>query len=162
MNKTQVKYQDWKFFSDKETTKRTYKEFQLSGAESCGCDYCKNFIKQRETIFPDEIKTLFKELGIDYNKEIEVSQLAQLDNGLHYYNGWFQFKGDFKGKDCTVPLPNGGHTFDLTKITDKFNIGFRHDNLLSPFKDDNGLVQIEFDCQIPWVLEKEPKEKEKN
>ncbi len=37
MNETQVKYRDWEFFSDKETTELTYQEFQNSGAESCGC-----------------------------------------------------------------------------------------------------------------------------
>ncbi|NEV95073.1 glutaredoxin [Psychroflexus sp. YR1-1] len=156
MNETQVKYRDWELYSDKETTEQTYNDFEHSGAESCGCDYCKNFIAQRETAFPDEIKKLFRELGVDYKKEIDVSEFARLENGLHYYNGWFQFKGDFKGKDCTVPLQNGGHTFEMTKITDNFSLGFRYDNSLTPFNEKNGLVQIEFDCHLPWVLENEP------
>ena len=156
MNETQVRYRDWELYSDKDTTEQTYQEFEHSGAESCGCDYCKNFIAQRETVFPDEIKELFRELGVDYKKEIDVSEFARLEDGLHYYNGWFQFKGDFKGKDCTIPLQAGGHTTDLTRITDRFSIGFRHDNSLTPFKVKDGLVQIEFDCHLPWVLENEP------
>ncbi|MBW8359734.1 MAG: hypothetical protein K0M63_08055 [Weeksellaceae bacterium] len=94
MNEIQVKYRDWELFSDRETTEQTYSEFENSGAESCGCDYCKNYIAQRETVFPDDIKELFKKLGIDYMKEIEISEFAKLENGLHYYNGWFHFKGD--------------------------------------------------------------------
>lgn len=155
MNEIQVKYRDWELFSDRETTEQTYSEFENSGAESCGCEYCKNYIEQRENVFPEEIKALFNKLGIDYKKEIEISEFAKLENGLYYYNGWFQFKGDFIGKDCTVPFPNGGFTFDMTKITDKFSIGFRHDNSLTPFRDKNGLVQIEFDCHLPWVLPNE-------
>jgi hypothetical protein len=27
---------------------------------------------------------------------------------------------------------------------------------LTPFKDKAGIVQIEFDCHIPWVLPNEP------
>ncbi len=156
MSEARVQYRDWEFYSDKEITEQTYKEFEHSGAESCGCDYCKNFIAQRETVFPYEIKELLTGLGVDYRKEIDISEFARLKNGLHYYSGWFQFKGGFKGQDCTVPFQNGGHTYDLTKITDNFSIGFRHDNSLTPFKDKKGLVQIEFDCHLPWVLENEP------
>ncbi|MHA7100678.1 hypothetical protein [Roseivirga pacifica] len=156
MKEIQVDYRGWRLYSDKEKTEQAYKEFEHSGAESCACDYCKNFIAQRETLFPEEIKELLREVGVDYKKEIDVSELARLENGLHYYIGWFQFKGDFKGKDCTVSLSNSGYTFDLTQITDKFSIGFRHDNSLTPFREKEGLVQIEFECHLPWVLEKEP------
>jgi len=64
-------------------------------------------------------------------------------------SAWFHYKGALKGKDCAVPLQNGGHTFDLTKVTDNFSIGFRLDNALTPFMDKNGIVQIEFDFNIP-------------
>ncbi|WP_299823952.1 hypothetical protein [uncultured Pontibacter sp.] len=42
------------------------------------------------------------------------------------------------------------------KITDNFYIGFCHGDALTPFKDKKGLVQIEFDCYLPWVLANEP------
>jgi len=156
MKETQVSFRDWELFAERESTAQTYVELELSSAESCRCDYCKNFVEQRERIFPDEVKELFAKLGIDYKKEIEVSEFAKLENGLHFYSGWFHFKGEFKGKDCTVPLQNGGHTFDLTKITENFSIGFRRNNALTPFKDNPRIVQIEFDCNIAWVLANEP------
>jgi hypothetical protein len=65
MNETRIKYREWECYSDEKTTKLTYDEFIHSGAESCGCDCCKNFITQRECAFPDEIKKLFKELEVD-------------------------------------------------------------------------------------------------
>lgn len=151
MKKAFIKYRDWKLYSDTKTTQQTYANLKLSGAESCGCDSCKNFILQREKIFPDEIKKLFSELGIDYKKEIEITEFSIQENGLHYYNGWFQYKGDFEGKDCTVNVSDG-YTFDLTKITENFSIGFRHDNALTPFEDKKGIVQIEFEFHIPWIL----------
>jgi len=156
MIETQVKFRDWELFADKELTGKTYEELELSSADSCTCDYCKNFVEQREQIFPDEVKELLSNLGIDYKKEIEVSEFGKLENGLHYYSGWFHFKGHFKGKDCTVPQINGGHLLDLLKITEYFGIGFRQDNALTPFIEKNGIVQIEFDCNIPWVLANPP------
>ncbi|WP_181306524.1 hypothetical protein [Rufibacter sp. XAAS-G3-1] len=156
MKEAHISFRDWKLNADKELTAQTYLEFEHSSAESCGCDYCKNFVEQREQIFPEEVKKLFSNLGIDFKKEIEVSEFAKLENGLHYYSGWFHFKGDFEGKDCTVPLQNGGHTLELTSITENFSIGFRRDSALTPFKDTDRIVQIEFDCNIPWVLSNEP------
>ncbi|MBF9254394.1 hypothetical protein I2I11_13900 [Pontibacter sp. 172403-2] len=156
MKETRVTYLDWELFSDKELTEQTYLEVEQSGAESCGCAYCRNFIEQREAVFPDEIKDLLGKLGVDYKKEVDISEFAKLESGLHYYNGWFHFKGDFKGVDCSIALPNGGYTTDLRKITDKFYIGFCHGDALTPFKDKEGLVQIEFDCYLPWVLANEP------
>ncbi|RAU82561.1 hypothetical protein [Pontibacter arcticus] len=120
MEETLVTYQDWEFYSDKELTEQTYLEMDKSGAESCGCSYCRNFIEQRETVFPEEIKELLGKLGVDYKKEVDVSEFVKLECGLHYYNGWFHFKGDFKGKDCSIPFPNGGYSTDLRKNHGQF------------------------------------------
>jgi len=155
MTKTKVIFKEWKLEVDKELTQQTYFQIEKGSAESCGCHYCRNFALQRESIYRDDVKVLFFLLGIDYSKETEISHLTKLENGLHLYSGWFHFKGDFIGKDCSVPLPNGGYTLELTSITESFNIGFRRDNALTAFKDKEHLVQVEFECEIPWVIEKE-------
>jgi len=49
----------------------------FGGSDICGCNYCKNFSDNKDNIYPDEIKLLFEDLGIDYKKECEV---------WHYYN----------------------------------------------------------------------------
>lgn len=152
--KTKVSFKEWKLEADKELTQQTYLKIVKASAESCGCNHCKNFAAQRDTIYPSQIKELLGQLGIDFMKETEISHFAKLKNGLHYYSGWFHFKGTFTGNDCTVPF-DGGYTYDLTPITDNFSIGFRHDNLLTHFKNKKNLVQIDFGCQIPWVIEKE-------
>ncbi len=78
-----------------------------------------------------------------------------LPNGLHHIGGWFHFKGRVvTDKDYRVPLEGGGHTFDLTPITDNFAIGFTKGNDLTFFEDKTWLVQVEFDTKIPWIMDK--------
>lgn len=155
MTKVAVKYKNWEFEVDKELTSQTYQSVMGSGADTCTCDNCKNYVAYREKVFPDEIKKLFIDLGVDFRKEVEITSYEILPNGLHHIGGWFHFKGRVvTGKDYRVPLPSGGHTFDLTKINDDFSIGFAEGNDLTYFEDKTGLVQIEFDTNIPWVIEK--------
>lgn len=152
---TTIKFKDWELIVDRELTKLTYDKVAVGGTERCGCNDCQNFANNRETIFPEEIKNLFNNLGIDYKKESEICHYCRQDDGLHYYGGWFHFKGQFKGKDCTVPTGSNSFTFDLTPINDKFSIGFRYDSALTFFDDKENLVQIEFDTKTPWTIEKE-------
>ncbi|MDT3738833.1 MAG: hypothetical protein RO257_04955 [Candidatus Kapabacteria bacterium] len=148
-------YRDWTFEFDKQLTLDTYSQIKESGADLCICNECKNYIAYRDKIFPNEILKLFIDVGIDYKKEIEIMSFETLLNGFHNISGWFHFKGKIlKGKDCRVSLPNGGFTFDLTTIADNFSIGFSEANDLTFFNDIQGLVQIEFDTIIPWVIDK--------
>jgi hypothetical protein len=149
-----LKFRDWILEVDKELTQQTYDKVSASGADTCLCNDCKNYIGYRDKVFPEEIKNLFKDLGIDYKKEVEITSWEKLPNGLHHIGGWFHFKGHIlNGKDFRVQLPEGGFTFELTKISDNFSIGFANANDLTFFEEKNHLVQIEFDTNIPWVIE---------
>ena len=152
---TIIKFKEWEFIVDRELTKFTYDNVDLGGPESCGCNECKNFANNREDIYPEEIKKLLDQLGINYKKESEICYYCRLTEGLHYYGGWFHFKGEFKGKDCTVTTDSGGITFDLTPINDRFSIGFRYDSALTFFDKKENLVQIEFDTKTPWTINKQ-------
>ncbi len=152
---TTLKYRDWEFEVDRDLTRQTYEGGSTSGAESCICNDCKNYVAYRDNVFSDEIKQLFDDLGIDYKKEVEITSFETSSDGLHHIGGWFHFKGRvLTGKDYRVPLPSGGHTFDLTTINDKFSIGFADGNDISHFEDKTGLVQVEFMTYIPWVIDK--------
>jgi hypothetical protein len=149
-----VTFRDWQFEVDRELTAATYDKVSKSGAESCGCNDCKNYITYRDKVFPDDIKALFNDLGIDYRKEVEATHYSVLDNGLHNTGGWFHFKGRIvRGKDYRIPTGNG-FSIDLTKTSDNFSIGFAEGNDLTYFTDKNGLVQVEFMTNIPWVIDK--------
>ena len=160
MTLTKVKYRDWEFEVDRELTRKTYESVLVSGTESCSCNDFKNYISYRDKVFSNEIKLLFEALGIDYKKEVEITSFENLSDGLHRIGGWFHFKGRvLAGNDYRVSLPSGGHTFDLTEISDKFSIGFAEVNASAHFADKLGLVQVEFMTYIPWVIKKSLYEK---
>lgn len=152
---TIVKFRAWEFIVDKELTKMTYDKVPSGSPEGCDCNDCKNFVNSRETIYPEEIKKLLTEIGVDYKKESEICHYCRQDDGLHHYGGWFHFKGQFKGKDCNVPIGSNCFTFDLTPINDKFSIGFHYDSALTFFDKKENLVQIEFEAKIQWTIDKE-------
>ena len=150
-----VKFKDWTFEVDKALTEGTYNAILGSGADTCSCNNCKNYVAYRDKVFPEEVINLFNDLRIDYRKEVEITTWEVLPNGLHHIGGWFHFKGTIlKGKDYRVPLKSSGHTFNLTPITDNFSIGFAEGSDLTFFEDKAGLVQVEFDTKIPWVIDK--------
>jgi hypothetical protein len=154
MTITIVNFKDWTFEVNKGLTEQTYRNISGSGAETCRCSNCKNYIAYRDRVFPEEIIDLFYNLGINYKKEVEIITYETLPNQNLHIGGWFHFKGQvLAGKDYRVPLPFGGYTYDLTRIKDNFSIGFAEENDLTFFEDKRGLVQVLFDANIPWVIE---------
>lgn len=150
-----LNFRDWQFEVDRELTRQTYANVTGSGADTCVCNDCKNYVAFRDKVFPEEVQKLFSDLGIDYRKEVEITSFETLPNGLLHIGGWFHFKGRVEsGKDYRAPFPGGGHTFDLTYITDNFSIGFAEGDDLTYFEDKNGLVQVEFMTNIPWIIDK--------
>ena len=155
--KKEITYKDWKFEVDFDRTKEIYDEVEMGSPERCECNNCKNFSANREIIYPTEVKNLFAKLGIDYKKESEICHYCKLENGKHFYGGWFHFKGKIlEGKDCKVNLPSGGSTFDTVSITDDFGIGFMKGSSLSFFdkEESENLIQIEFLSNSDWVIDK--------
>jgi hypothetical protein len=151
-----VKFRDWEFEVDKLLTLNAYNEISLSGAEACDCNDCKNYVAYRDKVFPNEIKKLFNELGVDYRKEVEITSWEKLENGLHKIGGWFHFKGKLKsGKSYKVYLESNSYSIDLCEINQNFEIGFAEDNSQTFFKDTSGLIQIEFMTSIPWIIDKQ-------
>ena len=59
MSITIVKFNDWTFEVDKSLTEQTYRNISASGAETCRCTNCKNYIAYRDRVFPKEIIDLF-------------------------------------------------------------------------------------------------------
>jgi len=150
-----LKYREWEFELDRELTQQVYARVAKSGADTCLCHDCKNYVAYRDHVFPPEFTSLLADLGIDYRKEVEVFRYELLPTGLHHIAGWFHFKGRvLVGPNYRDPLPNGGHTIHLTSITDNFSIGFAEGSDLTQFPEKTGLVQVEFETAIPWVIDK--------
>lgn len=155
MTMTEITYKSWKFQVDQKLTASTYATVAKGSAEEDESIEGINFAKQRDKVYPKEIKDLFQQLGIDYKKETEVSHHLNLENGMHIYTGWFHFKGTFEGPDYLEKHSEDNKEFNTKEITKKFSIGFRNESFLTHFEDRSNLVQVEFECMIPWVLDLE-------
>jgi hypothetical protein len=155
MSASTVKFRDWVFEADAQYTRQVYSKIASGGADTCPCADCKNYSANRENIFPEEIITLFGQLGIDPRKEVEIWAIRKLESGLHEIAGWFHFKGKMiSGKNCREPDKTGnGFAVDLTPITGHFEIGFTLGNDLAFFVNEKELVQVEFVAAIPWVID---------
>jgi hypothetical protein len=151
-----VKYRDWEFEVDFLLTQQAYQKFPAGGSDTCNCSDCKNYSAYKNNVFPEEIKKLFIELGVDFKKEVEIWSIHKLGNGFHKIAGWFHFKGKIiSGVDCRKMKKDGnGYTTDLTSISENFEIGFTPGSDLTFFDKKDGLIQIEFIADIPWVIEK--------
>ena len=152
---TTLQFKDWEFRFDKQLTQQTYENVVGSGADTCFCNDCKNYVALRDSVFPDEVHKLFDDLGVDYRKEVEITTWEVLPNGLHHIGGWFHFKGQMlAGKNYRVPLPDEkSFSIVLTEINANFKIGFGEGSDLTFFEDKNELIQIEFETKIPWVID---------
>jgi|KBSMisStandDraft_5_1062788.scaffolds.fasta_scaffold673119_2 hypothetical protein len=80
---------------DREATFAAYAQWEQGWAEKCRCAGCRNFIAARVQAFPDSFRNFLAELGIDLNKDGEAIHYGPVDNGLHFYGGWFYFVGEF-------------------------------------------------------------------
>lgn len=148
-----LKFKDWVFEVNQELTEKTYQLIFESGADRCDCSDCKNYVSYRDSLFPGEIRKLLSDLKIDYRKEVEIMSFGRRENGLHHIVGWFHFKGSI----LSEKMPGGktGFTINFTKIAENFSISFFNGDALTFFEDKNGLVQVEFEAYIPWVINKE-------
>src|SRR5258708_5745822 len=62
---TQITYRDWILDCDVEATRAGYETISAGGAESCDCAGCRNFLAQRDSVYPAEVLNLFDELGVN-------------------------------------------------------------------------------------------------
>lgn len=132
---------------DREATIKLYREIlTVPGADSCDCPYCRNFAKQRQTVYPDEFKILLNHLGADLTKEWEVFELGPCSTKTNHrlYGGWFLFCGEL---DEEVDVQANGQPFSF-----HFTTSFPNGTLPDGIK----ICAVDFSAAIPWVLPESP------
>jgi hypothetical protein len=142
----EVVFGRWRLACERDATRQAYARIPIGGPEECGCCYCRNFAAARDHVYPVEVRALFEDLGIDFTKEAEVYEVG-LENGLHLYGGWFHCIGRIENEGDEVGQFDMGGPGPF-----KF---FVHDkpNVVHECFRGAALLQIEFDAQVPWVLE---------
>jgi hypothetical protein len=143
-----IKFREWELLVDKESTELTYEKIDGGISDGCPCNDCRNFVDNRKNIFPEEVKILFTELGIDYNKECENMHYEKLKNGFHSYHFWFHFKGKIVNQNNE----NASITYS---INNNLIMSFGKIQFPTFFENTENLTQLEFYAEIPWIIEKE-------
>ena len=97
------------------------------------------------------MKSVSEIRSLNFQKESEVYQIHKFENDFHNYGGWFRFAGKIlSGKECKNENSN---SFEMTLIEENFSIGFSNYNALNFFEKDIHLVQVEFEVNLPWIIE---------
>ncbi len=160
----------WTVLADAEATHLAHERMAVGGPESCGCQYCRNFIAARELAYPPEAIELFSRLGIRADRETEIGAPVRIPESRWLYGGWFHFVGEIvDGPRLPAPVATlqaegdimGGvvRQLEFETLVDGFEIAFSTQAHLLPesFKGKR-VVQLEFSTEIPWVIpdEEEP------
>lgn len=129
---------------DRELTRNAYSKIGHGDAERCGCSYCRNFSKQRSTVYPSDFLSLTDRLGIDPAKEDEVFECGP-SGELRFYGGWFFFAGQFvePGEAVVRGLASGFEYW----IAD----GRSRPAPDAEFGAD--ILTLEFFTKLPWLLD---------
>lgn len=151
-----VVFKDWVFYSDVLKMGLAYVTAELSrNFVPCDCWDCQNLRAQIHTVFPQEVKNLLAQLGINYCKYAE-NFLAEPKSDGYLYSIWFHFKGRFEGPDWYQESPEGDRRIVLTPITERCKLGVHVDDFLCLIGDDDDVVQLDFEVKLPWVLDVPP------
>lgn len=144
-----VKYRDWVLEVDRPENEALYKEVETPGTQSCACEDCQYFESIADELYPDDVKQLFEQLGIDIKKNFDVSSFGggQMGNA---FNGQFHFKGGLiEGPDCYQLTEFGGYQLNLLPVSDNFKIGFTKTTSPSFFNSEADIIKIEFMAWVP-------------
>lgn len=149
-----MRYKSWEIEYDEMLTRQIYKKL-ISGPEKCVCDNCKNFLLARENFYPESLKEILNQLGIDYKKETELCYFNRIETGWHLYKGWFHFVGKFQ----KPPKDNDLRIYEMVPDFEDFAWSFFDKRDLVPEEfGNNPVVQLEWIGILPWVIDEEEPE----
>ncbi len=144
---TEMRLSDQTVRYDREATSAVYETIEHGGAEECGCMFCKNFVVQRDLVYPGSFRVLLEQLGIDPNKEGEVFECGPVEDGRRLCGGWFYFVGEM--------VAAGEHNFHAAD-SHQFTLWFTARCPDAPPFRGQPLLAIEFTTHIKWVLPDAP------
>ena len=143
----QVRLGDQIIGYDSVRTRTAYAAMKSLFAERCGCAYCRNFVAQRSTVYPEKFLQLLDQLGIDPEKEGDIHEFGP-PGSLMEYGGWFYVAGK---------LIEAGER--MTDAASGFQYFFRRSHMPTALADfGNEVLALEFLTRLRWVISDEPKQ----
>ena len=122
-------------------------------SKRCKCDYCANYEKV-VTMLSAQVLDFFDSLGVDLTRITESVAYNRNRDGSVHYGGWLHVCGKVvKGKE------DGEHTITLRPgeaygVTEDFKVWFSEECLMTEKEFDAPVMQIDFETDLPWVLDK--------
>lgn len=144
----QIRIANWLLEVDVEKTR----EFFNEGTEVCNCLYCNNFVeacKQLDT----SVASIFNRIGINPAIPGHLSDYPTMDDGIRKYIGNYHIVGRLlEGELCSTSNWNDTNTVQIKNFT----LRLSKDLEFVPKGFPNPVLQLEFDANIPWVLDEKP------
>jgi len=134
-------FRKYKIDVDVDRTRGFYKTHDFASG-ACTCGGCRNYEKAAD-YFSEEVRTFFKNLGVDMKKFCEVYTLCTNYDGTVFYGGWYHICGEMISGDAEREYFN---------ITDDFQVSFHKDLCLLEKDFPLPAIQLEISANIPWVL----------
>lgn len=147
---------------DVEKTKAFYQKAEKI-TEGCQCSGCRNY-EQAASVFPDEVKLFFRNLGIAPDKAAEVYVNCPEDDGKTvYYGGFYHLCGTVQEgvspwqtagntENALISYWNSEHTY---LIVEGYHVGFFNGGSLIEENFPEPVIQMEIEFHVPWVLDEE-------
>ena len=130
---------------DGKRTRTAYAAMKYGSAERCGCAYCRNFLAQRSTVYPEKFRLLLDQLGIESEKESHVYECGPKGSILEY-GGWFYLAGE---------LVEAGER--MTDAGPGFQYLFRASHSPTALGDfGENVLALEFSTKLSWVMSEQP------
>jgi hypothetical protein len=127
---------------DREATAAAYTKIERGSAEACGCNSCRNFLAQREKVYPRSFTELLFQWGIDPIKEGDVFALGPQGNESYLYGGWLYLVGEMvEPGERLTPAPEAP----------SFQYFFRTSYSPPAFRSYD-VAAVEFSTPMAWVL----------
>lgn len=143
--KFQLRIEEWLLEIDADQTKSFYNK----GFEVCDCAYCANFAAAAGQMSL-KLLSLLTAMGINPAMPAELSEFPSEQKGFHRYVGFYHFTGEvLAGELSTLSSWSESNTLKI----DNFTIGFSTDLLFVPDGFPSPVLQLEFETDIPWVLD---------
>ena len=140
---------------DADATAAAYAKRSRGAPEECGCLHCRNFVAARDRLYPREVIEILDSLGIHAIRDAEIWHVCELRPGVHSYGGFMHAVGRIlSAQDATSPVGQSARQMCPEPIAPVFSLGLTSDAQLVPdCFPRSGLFQIEFECEVPWVLD---------
>ncbi|MEW9052495.1 MAG: hypothetical protein AB2392_15145 [Neobacillus sp.] len=146
----QIRLMNWVVEVDVKQTK----DFYTNNMDQCDCLFCENYMEACKHLDPPLLK-VFTTLGINPSKPSHLSEFGEVRDGLRLYVGSYHLVGKLvQGEYCTDSKWNDTTTAKLQNFTFAFgkDVKFLHDEFPHP------VLQLDFEAQIPWVLNEKPED----